>query len=95
MVPTLVSISPSSGSSGGTLLTVTGTAFGANTADVTLINESTGEDICQSVSITGYGSFKCLTKDMEISSSDTLQIKTASGSYSCGNTISPEDCQFE
>ena len=95
MVPTLVSISPSTGSSGGTLITVTGTAFGVNTADVTLVNESSGEDVCQSVTITGYGSFTCLTKVMEISSSDSLQLQTASGSYSCGNTLTPEDCQFE
>ena len=74
MVPTLVSISPSSGSSGGTLITVTGTSFGVNTAEVTLIHGSTQEDICQSVSITGYGTFTCLTKAMEISSSDSLQL---------------------
>ena len=59
--PTLVSISPSSGSSGGTLITATGTGFGANTADVNLVLDSTGEEICESVSISGYGSFACLT----------------------------------
>ena len=72
MVPNLVSISPSSGSSGGTLVTVTGTGFGVNTADVTLVNGSTGDDICDAVTITGYGTFTCLTKAVETNSSDSL-----------------------
>lgn len=95
MVPTLVSISPPSGSSGGTLITVTGTAFGANTADVTLINGTTGEDVCDSVTITGYGTFTCLTKAVEINSSDSLQLSMASGAYACGNTLTASDCQYE
>lgn len=95
MVPTLVSISPSSGSSGGTLLTVTGTGFGVNTASVNLIHESTGDEICQTVTLLGYGSFSCLTKSMEISSGDSINLKTASGSYSCGNTLNSADCNYE
>lgn len=46
MVPTLVSISPSSGSSGGTLLTVTGTGFGINTQLVNLVHTASGDEIC-------------------------------------------------
>lgn len=65
IVPTLVSISPSTGSSGGTLLTVTGTGFGTSSEELNL-NHSSGEDICETVTITGYGTFTCLTKAMEI-----------------------------
>lgn len=32
---------------------------------------------------------------MEITSGDQLTLKTASGSYSCGNTVSPDDCNYE
>lgn len=66
MLPKLVSISPSTGSSGGELITVTGTGFGNNTANLNLIIETTGEEICQNVTILGYGQFTCLTKQMQI-----------------------------
>lgn len=36
-----------------------------------------------------------MTKVMEIASTDELQLKTASGSYACGNTNVPAECQFE
>jgi len=42
VTPTLVSVSPQTGSSGGTLLTVTGTGFGVNTQDVNLVHEASG-----------------------------------------------------
>jgi hypothetical protein len=32
---------------------------------------------------------------MEITSGDVLTLKTASGSYSCGNTETPESCNYE
>jgi len=86
VVPTLVSISPSSGSSGGTLITVTGTGFGSNTQGINLTHSTSGTDICDEVNITGYGIFTCLTTAMEIASGDVITLKTASGSYSCGNT---------
>ena len=94
VVPTLVSISPASGSAGGTLLTVTGTGFGSSTTGLNL-EHATGGDICDEVTILGYGSFTCLTKAMEIVSGETLTLKTASGSYSCGNTLTPADCDYE
>ena len=62
MEPVLLSISPSSGSSGGTLITVTGSGFGqTNTTAVNLINGS-NQEICETVTMTGYGTFTCLTK---------------------------------
>ena len=72
MVPTLVSVSPSTGSSGGTLITVTGTGFGTSTTDVSLLNGTTGDEICDpdTVTITGYGVFTCITQALEVSSAD-------------------------
>lgn len=93
--PTLVSISPSSGSSGGTLITVTGTGFGVNSAGINLTHAASGTDICLEVNIIEYGTFTCLTTAMEITSGDVLNLKTATGSYSCGNSNAPESCNFE
>ena len=95
VVPTLVSISPSTGSSGGTLITVTGTGFGNQTEGINMTHGPSGTDICTEVNVTGYGTFTCLTTAMEITSGETLTLKTASGSYSCGNALAPELCNFE
>ena len=95
MSPTLVSISPSTGSSGGTLITVTGTGFGTSTTGLNLVHSASGTEICSEVTISEYGSFTCLTQAMEISSSDQINIKTDSGSYSCGNSVDASACNFE
>ena len=85
MTPNLLTISPSSGSAGGTLLTVTGTGFGTATAGLTLV-DSSGTDVCASVSITGYGTFTCMTKAVEILTTNALSIKTSTATYACANT---------
>ena len=95
VVPTFVSISPATGSSGGTLITVTGTGFGTSTEGVNLTHEISGTDICEEVNMTGYGTFTCLTTAMEIVTGDSITLKTTSGSYSCGNTETPDECNFE
>lgn len=64
MEPKLVSISPSTGSSGGTLITVTGAGFGPNTLGLNLAVYGGSDTICETVTITGYGSFTCMTKQM-------------------------------
>ena len=96
IVPTLVSVSPSTGSSGGTLLTVTGTGFGTKNCcdDLNLESATSGSDICDEVNITGYGTFTCLTKAMEISSSDTIDLKISGETYACGNADNTA-CSFE
>lgn len=65
VTPNMISVSPSSGSAGGTLITVTGTGFGTQTANVKLV-DSSDADVCQTLTITGYGKFTCLTKAVEI-----------------------------
>ena len=93
MTPTLVAISPSTGSSGGTLITVKGTGFGTSTKGVNLVLSS-GTEICKTVTLIKYGEFTCLTKAMEIQSTSVLKLKTASGSYACGNTINAAACKY-
>ena len=92
-MPNLVSISPSSGSSGGTLLTVIGTGFGVDTQGVNLV-DATGQELCQVVTVTGYGTFTCLTKSVEVASDAVLSIKTASGTYACANTLDATACKY-
>ena len=60
-LPALVGISPSTGSFGGSLLTVTGVGFGINTADVNLFHVQSGASICTTVEVTAYGVFTCQT----------------------------------
>ena len=74
-------------------MTVTGTGFGTSTEELNLQISST--NICSEATVTGYGTFTCLTNAMEISSSSTIELKTASGAFSCGNTNTPSDCAFE
>ena len=95
VAPTLVSVSPATGSSGGTLLTITGTGFGTATEGVNLLQGAGGTEICDEVNITGYGTFTCLTKAMEIQSTDEIFLKTATGEYACGNTLAAEECSYE
>jgi len=74
---------------------VTGTGFGTSSVDVNLTHETSGTDICEEVTMTGYGTFTCLTTAMEITSGDVINLKTASGSYSCGNTLNADECNYE
>ena len=89
MEPKLLSISPSTGSSGGTLITVTGSGFGAtNTTFVQLVRQS-GDWLCDidTVTVTGYGTFTCLTMQKDILTTDTISIQIGTGTtYGCGNT---------
>merc|ERR1711893_251305 len=75
VTPNLVSISPATGSAGGTLLTVTGTGFGSATSGLTLV-DSSGTDVCAKVENISYGQFTCMTKPMEILKTNTLKLKT-------------------
>ena len=93
VTPNLVSISPSSGSAGGTLLTVTGTGFGSKTKGL-MLTDAAGKDVCQTVTFKSYGKFECLTKAEEITKA-AMKIKTADGSYACGNTNTPTACEYE
>ena len=70
----LVSISPATGSAGGTLLTVTGTGFGVDTTGVTLVKTADDADVCETVTMTGYGTFTCMTKAEEILDTDVLAL---------------------
>jgi len=72
--PALVSVSPQTGSSGGTLLTVRGVGFGTATADVNLYHAASNQNICSIVEVTAYGTFTCQTIAVTIASADDLKL---------------------
>ena len=84
------SVTPQVGSSGGTLITVSGHGFGVNTEGLQVWHEQSDSDICEEVEVLEYGKFTCLTKAMEILPTDTLVLVTSTGKYDCQNTLAPE-----
>jgi hypothetical protein len=70
--PQLFSISPSSGSSAGSVITVTGTGFGVETKNLNLI--AAGSKLCSQVTIVKYGELKCLTNAIVVAQGATLDF---------------------
>lgn len=91
--PAFVSVSPNTGgSAGGTLLTVTGTGFGVDTTGLG-INKGT-TPLCAKVTVTGYGSFTCMTNPVEVLSTDVLKLAVGTSSYACSNSVAA-NCAHE
>lgn len=91
----LVSVSPSTGSSGGTLLTVSGVGFGTDNSEVVnLYHVQSAQNLCSSVEVTGYGTFTCQTIALEIINTDVLEVFVDGNQSACLNTVSPADCQL-
>jgi len=91
--PAFVSVSPNTGgSAGGTLLTVTGTGFGLNTTGLGLKKGTTPICASGSVTVTGYGSFTCMTLPGEVLSSDILKLSVGTTDYACSNS-DPTRCK--
>jgi len=86
LTPKLVSISPSSGSSGGSVITAMVAGVGTATTGLDLV-DSTGSSICQSVSIVSYGKVLCHTKAAEIAESN-ISVSLGSTTYACASTTS-------
>lgn len=66
--PKLVSVTPVSGSVGGTLITAT--VPGATVSDIVDILDSTGASICESTTVTAFGVVQCKTLAQEIESTE-------------------------
>lgn len=81
--PKLVSVSPVSGSIGGTLITAT--VPGATVSDNVDILDSTGASICESTTVTAYGVVACKTLPQEIAST-VLQVSHLGEISPCVNT---------
>ena len=92
--PALVRISPSAGSMGGTLLTVTGVGFGKDTINVNIYSSTLNKNICSDVKVTGYGTFTCQTISAEILNTDSLKLVIGNNKYACANTATPANCNL-
>ena len=91
LTPKLVSISPNSGSVGGTVITAQ--VPGATVSSTVSIVDSTGASICQSVSVTSYGVVEGKALAQEITSTQ-LSIKQGTTVYPCVNSDN-SNCQYE
>jgi hypothetical protein len=88
--PQPVTVSPTTGSEAGSLITVSIPGAGINTSGITLVKASnTALAICSSVSIVSYGIATCISVAGTIS--DTIKIKLGTTTYGC---ISPTNCMY-
>jgi hypothetical protein len=78
--PTLKSISPSNGSIGGSVITVTGSGFGTSTTGLGLYDGA--QEICTSVEVVSYGVFTCTTSAVEVDAA-SMQISISGSYYDC------------
>ena len=69
--PAFLTVTPATGSAAGTLIHVTGSGFGIETEISLALN---GVSMCQTVTMTGYGAFDCLTTAVEITDSDEVTL---------------------
>lgn len=81
--PKLASVSPVSGSIGGTLLTAN--VPGATVSDIVDILDSAGSSICESTTVTAYGVVTCKTLPQEIAST-VLSVSHQGEVSPCVNT---------
>jgi hypothetical protein len=70
--PAVLAITPSAGSSAGSLIHVLGSGFGMETVGLNLM---AGSDVlCSEVEITGYGEFTCHTDAIEIADASVISV---------------------
>lgn len=68
----LLLIEPAVGSTGGSIIKVTGSGFGTLTEGLNLLAD--GVELCESVEITAYGSFLCHTNQIEVANGAQILI---------------------
>ena len=87
--PKLISVTPNSGSIGGTLVTAVVPGAGPSTDLV----DSNGDSICESVSLKSYGVLECKTLPQVIATTE-LSVVDGNTIYECANTDTSQ-CQYE
>jgi hypothetical protein len=85
------SFTPTTGSVGGTLLTMVVPGAIKNTQNLNLVDSESNE-LCSSVSIPEYGKLLCWTNASEIPAASQLSVKEGSTVIVC---TTPESCTFE
>lgn len=90
--PKLVSLSTNKGSAGGSLITAVVKGVGEDD-DITLYDSATSTDICETATVTAYGTLECLTVAMDISAGTVLSIEEIdSGTVHACAAVSTADC---
>jgi len=85
LTPKLVSISPTTGSVGGTQVTANVQGVGLGTTGIDIV-DSSGTSICASVTVQSYGSVLCETKKQEINVS-ALKVSDGTNAYPSVTTL--------
>ena len=85
--PKLISLSASSGSQAGSIITAVVKGVGVSDS-ITLYDSATTTDICASSRVTAYGQLECVTKALVIAASTELSIQEVSSStvHACAAT---------
>ena len=95
ITPRLASISPSSGSIGGTLITATVPGATLTSTGLDIVNANTSSSICQSgtIRVVDYGIVECLTKLITIDAGTNLTVTQSGNTYPCVNSDITQ-CQY-
>jgi len=80
-----VSISPNTGSIGGTVITATAPGATVTSTDLDIV-DAAGDSICQTVTVVSYGVVECLTITSEIAADTQLSITQDGVTYACVST---------
>jgi hypothetical protein len=90
LTPKFVSVSPSTGSVGGTLITATVPGIVvSDTSDISIV-DADGNSICEMIFVSSYGVVQCKTNAGEIASSE-LSFKKGEETYECVSST----CAYE
>ena len=93
--PKLLSLSTSTGSAAGSLITAVVKGVGVND-QVTLYDDANGKNICQTSTVTAYGQLECLTIAEVVAAATELSIKEVeSGTVHACAASDSSDCQYE
>ena len=91
--PKFLGFTPKFGSIGGTQIVAEVRGLGPKSTGVTLF-DSTGFDICQSVSIPKYGQLLCLTKEgLSVDTTD-LSLFVNGDVFACNKINSEGNCEY-
>lgn len=86
--PKIISITPQTGSTGGSVINATVSGVGTETTGVTLV-DSNGNDACQEVTIPEWGIVSCLTVTGDYGF-NVLSLEVSGTTYDCANSVGCE-----
>ena len=94
MTPKLVSITPNSGSIGGTEIIVSAPGLGSRESSTNVDLTVNGTSICLTKRVLAYGQFSCRTLPIEIAAASDVKMTFSGSTIDCSNSDATK-CQFE